>query len=61
MLDACILEVCGRPVTVTVPVNGIPVRTVADDFLLSHVAENQTFAYDLGTFMKLYNGFIQDA
>jgi len=60
MLDACILEVCGPRVTVTVPVNGVPVRTVADDFLLSHVVENQTLAYDLGTFMKLYNGFMQD-
>lgn len=61
MLDACILEVCGPPVTVAVPVNGIPVRTVADDFLLARVAQDQTSVYDLGTFMKLYNGFMRDA
>ncbi|KAF8140128.1 hypothetical protein EV363DRAFT_1152798, partial [Boletus edulis] len=60
MLDTCIQEVCGPSVTITVPVNGIPVRTVADDFLLSQVTHNQAFAYDLGTFMRLYNGFMED-
>ncbi|KAF9229394.1 hypothetical protein BS17DRAFT_19414 [Gyrodon lividus] len=60
MLDACILEVCGPSVTITVPVNGVPVRTVADDSLLGRVAQTSVPAYDLATFMKLYNGFIKD-
>lgn len=61
MLDTCILEARGPSVTVTVPVNGKPVRTVADDFLLSRVTQTQIPAYDLGTFMKFYNGFIEYA
>ncbi|KIK99029.1 hypothetical protein PAXRUDRAFT_30764 [Paxillus rubicundulus Ve08.2h10] len=60
MLDASILEICGALVTITVPVNGVPVRTVADDSLLRHVAQTSTPAYDLATFMKLYNGFLED-
>lgn len=54
MLDACILEVCGPTVAVAVPVDSIPVRTVANDFLLSSVVQNQTF-------MKSYYGFMEDA
>lgn len=61
MLDTCILEVCGPSVTVTVPVNGMPVRTVADDVLLSRATQNQALAYDLDTFTRLYTGFIVDA
>ncbi|KIJ21656.1 hypothetical protein PAXINDRAFT_165090 [Paxillus involutus ATCC 200175] len=60
MLDACIQEICGTLVTITVPVNGVPVRTVADDSLLHHVAQTSIPAYDLATFMRLYNGFLED-
>ncbi|KIJ68342.1 hypothetical protein HYDPIDRAFT_146307 [Hydnomerulius pinastri MD-312] len=61
MLDVCIVEVCGPSVDITVPVNGVPVRTVADDSLLGRVAQTSMPSYDLGTFMKLYNGFTEDA
>ena len=61
MLDTCIPEACGPSVTVTIPVNGEPVRTVVDDLLLSRVAQTQVPAYDLGTFMKLHDGFVENA
>lgn len=61
MLDTCILAAHGSSVTPTVPLNGEPVRTVVDDVLLSRVAQTQIPAHDLGTFMKFYNGFIEDA
>ncbi|KAG9314447.1 hypothetical protein JVU11DRAFT_5244 [Chiua virens] len=43
---------------VTVPADGAPIPTEVDDSLLSRVTQMST--YDLGAFMKLYNGFIED-